>query len=144
MASVRPKPRASLTNAPGILYVCRSRLALVGTRVAVVVDQPFLQTSHVSPLILVLVRTTCLVRQQWLGYLLFPPIVVLAYPTVYASMRLRVLRYPIRLSATVSPAYRVGVWERRRDETSRHNEAGNAWQSSGWVGWTASWYHPRG
>ena len=49
---VRPKPYVSLKSAPEILYVRRSRLALVRTRIAVVVDQPSLQTSRLSPLIL--------------------------------------------------------------------------------------------
>ena len=162
---VHPKPYVSLKSAPEILYVRRSRLTLVRTRIAVVVDQPSLQTSRFSPLILArpfkalsflekrsrdIVRLPLplgsrrskrgisrrsafsqdlsvfafdfctqhyLVRQQQLCYLPSSPMVVLAYPTVCAAMRLRVLRYPIRPSATVSPAYRVSVRESRRGET---------------------------
>ena len=49
LASVRPKPWFSLKSAPGTSYVCRSRLALVGIHLAVVVVHVSLQTSRFSP-----------------------------------------------------------------------------------------------
>ena len=48
----RPKRRVSLKSVHGILYVRRSRLALVRTCIVVLVDQPSLQTSRFSLLLL--------------------------------------------------------------------------------------------
>ena len=52
-ASVPPFLLGYYKSASGILCVRRSRLDLVGTRLAVAVDQPSFQTSRFSPLLIV-------------------------------------------------------------------------------------------
>ena len=85
---------------------------------AVVVDRPSLQTSRISPLILAHNGSALTWFDNTNDATFYPHLmVVLAYPTVCTAMHLRMLRYPIRLYATVPPAYRIGLRERRRGET---------------------------
>ena len=104
-ASGRPKPCASLENAPEILPARRSLLALVGKK----------QTAVSFPPQNVPARAfgsraqgfyTPLARRRSS----YPPPssnLMLTRPTVTAATRLRVLRRSTRLSATVPPACRV-------------------------------------
>ena len=60
--------------------------------------------------------------RRLLSYLPFSPELVVAYPTVRGATRLRVLRRPIRLFATVSSSSRVGVLESALAKRSGHHQ----------------------
>ena len=106
-ASAHPKARVFFVRAPGILPVRRSRLALLGRILAVVTNQFFFKN---LPVLTFDLRgqgfRTPLARRRS-SYPPSSPNLVLTHPTVSTATRLRVLRHPIRLSVTISPASRV-------------------------------------
>ena len=100
----RPKPCASLKNAPGILPVRRSLLALEGRKQVVVryhlslrklMVRAFDSCAQGFSTPLVRRRSSCLPPS---------PNLVLTHSIERATVRLRVLLHPTRLSATAPPA----------------------------------------
>ena len=83
------------------------------------------------------------------SYLPSSPNLMLTRLTICAATRIRVLRRPIRLSATTITCLSCATRPRRTPywysgeahwaKPSRHNQATIACQPTGWVGWTASW-----
>ena len=136
----RSKSCASLKNAPGILSVRRSLLALIGR------NRPCSEIS--LPLRNLPVRafdsraqgfSTLLARRRSSCPPLSPNLVI-THPIEYVTLRLRMLLRPTRLSATVPPAsgvpstpkgHRVGAWKRRTGWTpSSTNQTAVTFQST--------------